>query len=132
MRDVLDRAGGHRGRGRLAVLLERESGASTMTRSEAEELMLALIRAAGLPAPEVNFPFGPYKLDFYWPKARFAVEADSYRYHSSRYRFERDRRKDNDLRRADIEVMRIVQREIKERSHGLVADIAGSLARRGL
>ena len=62
----------------------------------------------------------------------FAVETDGYQFHSSRYRFERDRRKDNDLRRADIEVMRIVQREIKERSHGLVADIAGSLARRGL
>jgi hypothetical protein len=35
-----------------------------------------------------------------------------------RYRFERDRRKDNDLRRAEIEVMRIIRREITHRSHG--------------
>jgi very-short-patch-repair endonuclease len=132
VRDVLDRVGGHRGRGRLITLLDQESGASAMTRSEAEERMLALIRQAGLPTPEVNYPFGAYKLDFYWPNARFVLEVDGYQFHSSRYRFERDRRKDNDLRRADIEVMRIVPREIKDRSHGLVADVARSLARRGL
>jgi Protein of unknown function (DUF559) len=132
VRDVLERAGGHRGRARLAALLHRELDASAMTRSEAEERMLALIHRAGLPPPEVNFPFGAYNLDFYWPKARFVLEVDGYQFHSSRYRFERDRRKDNDLRRADIEVMRIVPREIKERSHRLVADVARSLARRGL
>jgi very-short-patch-repair endonuclease len=130
--DLLSRAGGHRGRGRLAALLDQERGASTMTRSDGEERMLALIRDAGLPIPRVNAPFGPWHLDFYWPEARFVVEVDGYQFHSSRYRFERDRRKDNDLRRADIEVMRIVLREIKERSHGLVADVARALARRGL
>jgi len=132
VRDVLDRAGGHPGRGRLADLVGRENGASAMTASEAAERMLALIKAAGLPMPEVEFPFGPYELDFYWPAARFVVEVDGYRWHSSRYRFERDRRKDNDLRRADIEVMRVVRREIIERSHGVIADVARSLARRGL
>ena len=94
--------------------------------------MLALIRGAGLPAPQVNFPFGGYELDFYWPDARFVVEVDSYKFHSSRYRFERDRRKDNVLRRADIEVMRIVRRELKQRSHGVVADVTRSLTKRGL
>ncbi len=129
--DLLSRAGGHRGRARLAALLEQEQGASTMTRSDGEERMLALIREAALPLPQVNAPFGPWELDFYWPEARFVVEVDGYPYHSSRYRFERDRRKDNDLRRADIEVMRIVRREINERSHGLVADLARALTRRG-
>jgi very-short-patch-repair endonuclease len=129
--DLLDRAGGHRGRARLAALLEQERGASTMTKSEGEELMLALIRQAGLPDPQVNAPFGKWSLDFYWPAARFVVELDTYGTHGSRYRFERDRRKDNALRRADIEVMRIVRREIKERPLGLVVDIAQSLVRRG-
>jgi very-short-patch-repair endonuclease len=129
--DILARAGGHRGRARLAALLDRESGALTMTRSQAEEALLALVRQAGLPAPHVNFPLDGWKLDFYWPAARFAVEVDSYTYHGSRYRFERDRRKDNALRRADIEVMRIITRDITERSHGLVADITRELTRRG-
>jgi very-short-patch-repair endonuclease/predicted transcriptional regulator of viral defense system len=129
--DLLDRAGGHRGRARLAALLQQERGASTMTKSDAEERMLALIRLAGLPEPQVNAPFGKWSLDFYWPAARFVVEVDTYSTHGTRYRFERDRRKDNALRRADIEVMRIVRREITERSHGLIADITRSLARRG-
>jgi very-short-patch-repair endonuclease len=132
VRHLLDRAGGHRGRARLADLLDREQGASTMTRSDGEERMLALMRQAGLPIPRVNFPFGVWELDFYWPEARFVVEVDGHTYHSSRYRFERDRRKDNELRRADIEVMRIVGREIKERSHGLVADVTRALTRRGV
>ncbi len=130
VRDLLDRSGRHHGRARLTALLEQERGASTMTRSEAEEAMLALCRQAGLPEPQVNAKFGAWELDFYWPEARFVVEVDSYRYHSSRYRFERDRRKDNALRRADIEVMRIVRREVADRSHGLVADIARALTRR--
>jgi very-short-patch-repair endonuclease len=130
--DVLERAGGHRGRARLAALLAQEHDLSAMTGSQMQERVLALIRQAGLPTPQVEFPFGPYTLDFYWPDARFALEVDGYQFHSSRYRFERDRRKDNDLRRAKIEVMRVVGRDINERSHGLVADVARSLARRGL
>ena len=130
--DVLKRAGGHRGRARLATLLAMELDGSTMTRSDDEERMLALIRKAGLPAPKVNFPWKTWKLDFYWPEARFVVEVDTYGFHGSRYRFERDRRKDNALRRVDIEVMRIVRREITGRSHGLIADITRTLTRRGL
>jgi very-short-patch-repair endonuclease len=87
---------------------------------------------AGLPAPEVNFPFGGWRLDFYWPAARFALEVDSHGFHSSRYRFERDRRKDNQLRRAGIEVMRIVRRELTDRSHGIIADVTRELTKRGL
>ncbi len=131
VRDVVDRAGGHRGRARLAALLTRERLGNTVTASHPEEQMLALMRRAGLPAPEANSPFGVYKLDFYWPKARFVVEVDSERFHSSRYRLQRDRTKDNVLRRADIEVMRIMDTEIVERSHSLVVDITRALARRG-
>jgi very-short-patch-repair endonuclease len=130
VRDLLARAGGHRGRGRLAALLGRESGASTVTASQNEERLLALIRRAGLPTPQVNFPFETWKLDFYWPGAHFALEVDSHRFHSTHYRFARDRRKDNALRRATIEVMRIVDEEITERSHGLIADITRELALR--
>ena len=79
LRDLLARCGGHRGRARLAALLERERGASTRTESAPEERMLALLRRAGLPDPVVNFPFETWKLDFYWPAARFAVEVDSFR-----------------------------------------------------
>jgi very-short-patch-repair endonuclease len=130
VRDVLDRAGGHHCRAPLTALVKQERGASTLTASDTEERMLALIRHAGLPAPHVNFPFAEWKLEFYWPDERFVVEVDTYSTHGTRSRFERDRRKDNALRRADIEVMRIVRREITERSHGLIADITRALTLR--
>ena len=130
--DVLKRAGGHRGRRRIAALLDRQLGGSTMTRSEAEERMLALIRIAKLPEPRVNARLAGYELDFYWPDARFAVEVDGFRFHSSRGAFERDHRKDNDLRRIQIEVMRVTWREIENGSYALVSGVAQALVRRGL
>jgi hypothetical protein len=81
--DVLKRAGGHRGRKRIAALLKRELGGSTMTRSEAEERLLALIRSAKLPEPRANARLAGHELDFYWPDAHFAVEVDGFQFHSS-------------------------------------------------
>jgi very-short-patch-repair endonuclease len=130
--DVLDRAGGHRGRKRLRVLLERELGGPTITKSEAEDLLLALIRTAGLPAPHVNARVGNYEIDLYWPDARFGIEMDSWRFHSTRTRFERDRSKDNALRRIEIEVMRVTWWQIQDAPYVLVADVTRELTRRGL
>ncbi|MFZ1995865.1 MAG: hypothetical protein WAU75_17265 [Solirubrobacteraceae bacterium] len=130
--DVLDRAGGHRGRKRLRIVLERQLGGPTLTRSDAEELLLALVRKAGLPDPRVNVHVDGFEVDLYWPDARFGIEMDSFRFHSTRTRFERDRRKDNALRRIDIEVMRVTWWQIEGDPYVLVADITRSLTRRGL
>ncbi len=130
--DVLKRAGGHRGRKRLAALLQRELGGSTMTRSEAEERLLALIRSAKLPNPRVNARLAGYELDFFWPDAHFAVEVDGFQFHSSHGAFERDHSKDNDLRRLHIEVMRVTWRAIVNEPYAVVSGVAQQLARRGL
>lgn len=130
--ELLDRAGGHKGRARIADLLKRELGGSTMTRSEAEERLLALIRSAKLPEPRVNARLAGYELDFYWPDAHFAVEVDGFQFHSSHRAFERDHGKDNDLRRLHIEVMRVTWRAIVSEPYATVSGIAQSLARRGL
>ena len=89
-----------------------------MTRSEAEERVLTLIRSARLTEPVVNARVAGYEVDFFWPQHRFALEVDGYRFHSARGAFERDRRKDNDLRRAGVRTMRT------EDSYALVADPA--------
>lgn len=122
--DVLSRAGGHKGRTRLAAVLERQMHGATMTRSEAEERVLALIRAARLPQPMVNARVAGYELDFYWPQSRFALEVDGYRFHSARGAFERDRRKDNDLRKLGVTAMRTTWWQVVEDSYALVADLA--------
>jgi very-short-patch-repair endonuclease len=127
---VLSRAGGHPGRARLRSLLQ-DDGPATMTRSEAEERMLALLRAADLPLPEVNARAHGYEIDFLWREAGFAVEVDGFRFHSPRTAFERDRRKDIDLRRAGIDVMRVTWRQLEAEPYAVVARIAEALARAG-
>ena len=127
--ELLSRAGGHPGRKRLTMLLERETSGTTMTRSDGEERMLALMRAARLPQPLVNAKVAGYEIDFYWPDHRFAVEVDGWRFHSGRRAFEDDRRKDQDLRRAGIDTMRTTGRQLNEQAYALVAGVANGLAR---
>jgi very-short-patch-repair endonuclease len=122
--DVLTRAGGHRGRKRLATVLARQTAGTTMTRSEAEERVLALIRSARLAEPLVNATVAGYEVDFYWPQDQFALEMDGFQYHSGRGAFERDRRKDNDLRKAGVTAMRTTWWQLEAEPYALVADLA--------
>jgi hypothetical protein len=59
---------------RLIPRDERE----TMTRSEAERRLLALIAKAGLPRPHTNVKVHGHEVDLYWPEHRLAVEFDSW------------------------------------------------------
>ncbi len=74
--DVLARAGGHRGRGRLARALALYSPDPSFTRSKFEWRFRRAVEAAGLPAPSMNFNVAGFELDAYWPDLRFAVELD--------------------------------------------------------
>jgi very-short-patch-repair endonuclease len=66
-----------------------------------------MIRAADLPEPHVNAPFGEFTIDFYWPEQRVAVELDGYPYHSTLTALERDRRKDAAFKAAGIDGNRV-------------------------
>ena len=130
VRDVLDRAGGHRGRGRLGGMLAYWAGGTALSWSEAEERLRTLIRAARLPEPLSNVEVAGYVVDYYWPDHRFVLEVDGYRFHSGRRRFEDDRRKDQDLRRAHVDVMRVSGRQVQNDAYAIIAGIATELARR--
>jgi very-short-patch-repair endonuclease len=104
----------------LRSLLEAEGGPA-LTRSAAEDLLLAMVRSAGLPAPETNARVGSYEVDFLWRRAGIAVEVDGYEFHGSRRRFEADRRRDGDLLGAGITVLRLTWRQLAhERDRTLV------------
>jgi very-short-patch-repair endonuclease len=99
-----------------------------LTRSEAEERLLAMIRAAELPAPEVNVRIGRHEVDFLWSDQRLVVEVDGFRFHSSRTAFERDRARDAELASLGFLVIRVTWRQIVDRPSAVVARIAGALA----
>ena len=62
---------------------------------------------AGLPPPATGFNELGYELDVYWPQHRFAVELDTYETHGTRAAFERDRSRDEELKLAGIELIRV-------------------------
>ncbi len=118
---------GHRGTPALAAVLGI-TGGPALTRSEAEEKLLGLIREARLPAPECNSKVGPYEVDFLWRAARLAVEVDGFRYHSSKPSFEGDRRKDAELVARGLTVLRLSWRQITGEAMATVAQVAQALA----
>jgi very-short-patch-repair endonuclease len=124
---VFERARGHRGTGRLRDLLTR-CEEPTLTRSEAEERFLALVREADLPAPKVNARVGAFMVDFLWRERKLVVEIDGYRFHSSRTAFERDRRRDAELNAAGFRVVRITWRQLMDEPVAVVARLAQALA----
>jgi very-short-patch-repair endonuclease len=126
---LIDRVAGHRGRGRLAKVLQRRDE-PTLTRSEAEERLLALVRAARLPAPACNVRVRPYEVDFLWRAERLIVEVDGYAFHSTRAAFERDRRRDADLQARGFSVMRVTWRQLAHEPEAVVARLAQRLSSR--
>ncbi|HVL95996.1 MAG TPA: DUF559 domain-containing protein, partial [Solirubrobacteraceae bacterium] len=121
--DLRDRSPGRRGLGRLDTLIDALTRPA-FTRSEAEERMLALVREAGLPRPEVNARVAGLEVDFLWRAQHLVVEVDGYAFHAARDDFERDRRRDASLQRAGYRVIRISWRRLGAEPLGVVAGLA--------
>ncbi|TVR60259.1 MAG: DUF559 domain-containing protein [Gemmatimonadales bacterium] len=128
--DLPRRYAGHRG---IPVLRHVLQGVAErpFTRSEAERRCLQLIRSAGLPRPETNVTVGPYELDLFWPEQNLAVEIDGWAHHSSRGRFEGDRRKDSWLKAQGIDVIRLSWRQITRRATATAVQVGQALALAG-
>lgn len=101
-----------------------------LTRSEAEERFLELVRRAGLPAPDTNVHVHGYELDFLWREERLAVEVDGFAFHSDRSAFEADRRRDADLAASGIQVIRVTWRQIRDEPEATLARLAIALVAR--
>lgn len=99
-----------------------------LTRSKAEERLLALIRRGGLPPPDVNRRVGGYEIDFLWPEGALAVEVDGFAYHRSRGAFERDRRRDAELAVLGIRVLRVTWEQITDEPEAVLVRIARLLS----
>lgn len=127
LRAAVARAVGRQGVAALRALLDHQDG-PTLTRSEAEERMLALVRSAQLPKPRVNAHLGGREVDLLWSAQRLVVEVDGYAYHSSRSAFERDHLRDAELGAAGFRVMRVTWRLLVNQPEAVVARLAAALA----
>jgi very-short-patch-repair endonuclease len=124
---LIARHPGRRGIRALRALL-RSSAEPALTRSEAEERFLALIRKAQLAMPEVNVMVGGYEIDFLWRAECVAVEVDGYAFHSSQGKFESDRRRDARLSASGLRVIRATWRQLVSEPEAMLVRLAQTLA----
>jgi very-short-patch-repair endonuclease len=111
-----------------AKLRQVLAGGPRLTKSEAERLLLRLIRRAGLPVPETNVLVAGCQVDALWRDQRIAVEVDSWGFHGHRAAFERDRRRDVKLRAAGTLPVRLTARQLTDEPEAVIAHLAQLLA----
>jgi very-short-patch-repair endonuclease len=126
LKAMAERRAGRRGASRLGAVFDR--GSPALTRSEAEERFLRLVRRARLDPPEVNVSVAGHEVDFYWPAERLAVEVDGFPYHASPRAFERDRRRDADLAAVGLRVVRIASGQLTREPERLLIQLGRALA----
>jgi very-short-patch-repair endonuclease len=126
--DGLQPRKGRRGAGLLRRVLADHEAGGTRTRSELEELMLALCRRVGLPEPEVNQKIEGHEADFVWREARLIVETDGWASHGTRRAFERDRVRDAEHTAAGWRVVRITTRRLEREPEAVAEQLKRILA----
>jgi predicted transcriptional regulator of viral defense system/very-short-patch-repair endonuclease len=96
------------------------------SRARSELLFLDLIKKARLPRPAINTYVCGHEVDAYWEEERFAVEVDGWGTHQTRVAFESDPLRQENLKLAGIDSIRITARRI-EREPQHVAERLGRL-----
>jgi very-short-patch-repair endonuclease len=84
-----------------------------MTKSQLEVMIVEICEDEGITLPEMNAYVAGWKVDAYWPEARFAVELDGYGNHHTPAQLRRDRQKEMALRTAGITPVRYSGDQLK-------------------
>jgi hypothetical protein len=127
--DLLARTVGHHGHKRLRTAIALYAPTS-FTRSSLEKRFLELVLAAGLPRPRMNYFEHGFELDCYWPEYRFAVELDVFETHGTRAAFERDRKREEDLLLAGVQMIRVTGPRLQSEPEELIRRVARLLSGR--
>jgi hypothetical protein len=129
--DVLARSNGRRGASKLRAVLAIENEPA-LTKSEMEELFLALCIRYGLPIPLVNHYVEGEQVDFHWPEYCLIVETDSKRWHGTTRRRESDNARDRRLQLAGWRVLRFSWRAVAEEPAAVAAELRAFLTGPGV
>jgi very-short-patch-repair endonuclease len=130
---LLHRYPRHKGNRAVRAALQKRREGSSVTRSELEEMFLALTDAAGIPRPEINALVEGFEVDAVWRDTRLVIELDGRDTHGTPAAFERDRERDRALQVAGWRPVRITYRQMRDAPRALIDDLrrlraAGRLA----
>lgn len=120
----------HRGRPGARQLVELLTSARVGTRSEAERVLVGLLRRAGIDGWVANAAILDGVVgDVVFARQRVVVEVDGWAYHSQSGDFERDRRRQNRLVLAGWTVLRFTWRDLTEAPERVLRTIRAALVR---
>lgn len=104
--------------------------ASDGARSEAERLLVKLLRDNGITGWKTNYPVGGYKVDVAFPKQKVAIETDGWAFHSSQEDFQNDRERQNKIALLGWQVLRFTWLDLTEYPQRVLTEIRFAIARR--
>ncbi|HPY24368.1 MAG TPA: type IV toxin-antitoxin system AbiEi family antitoxin domain-containing protein [Mycobacterium sp.] len=108
------------------LLCAAEGGA----RSEAERLLLDLLRGAGIRGWQANYPIGPYVGDVAFPAERVVIEIDGWAFHSDWDVFQADRKRQNNLALRGWQVLRFTWLDLTEHPERVLTEIRAATSAR--
>jgi very-short-patch-repair endonuclease len=97
--------------------------ASDGARSEAERLLVKLLREAGIKGWRTNYPVGGYKVDVAFPQQKVAIEVDGWAFHSDPEAFAIDRKRQNAITLLGWQVLRFTWLDLTEYPQRVIAEI---------
>jgi very-short-patch-repair endonuclease len=100
------------------------------TRSDFEAAFRTLCDRHDLPQPAMNVQLHGFEVDCLWPDHDLVVELDSYRFHSSRAAFERDKRRDAELHAHGLTTIRLTYLQVTTQQRWVATKLRPSLAPR--
>ena len=120
----------NRGRHGAAAARKMLHAAAGGARSEAERLVIQLLRAAGIGGWYANYPVGRYVVDFAFPRQKVAIEVDGWAFHSDRQAFQNDRTRQNTLSLQGWTVLRFTWLDITAHPQRVLAEIRAATSAR--
>jgi very-short-patch-repair endonuclease len=121
-----DLRGGRRTIRTIGRVLAQRGAECEQAESRGEARLVRWLREAGLPAPVQQHEVGGYRVDLAYPGAGLFIEYDGFDPHTTRTRFDADRRRDNVLQLATgATVLRYTSASTREQ---VVREVAAALA----
>jgi very-short-patch-repair endonuclease len=102
--------------------------ASDGARSEAERLLVRLLRQAGITGWRINYPVGRYKVDVGFPAIKVAIEVDGFAFHSQPKDFQTDRERQNEIALLGWQVLRFTWLDLTEYPERVIAVIRSAIS----
>lgn len=97
-------------------------------RSQAERLLVQLLRSASITGWRTNYNIGRYRVDFAFPTAGVVIEVDGWAFHSDRHDFQHDRERQNSIMLMGWQVLRFTWLDLTEYPGRVLATIRAAIS----